>query len=338
MPLESNPFTRLGVGGTFSRTFTIFRERWVDFLTISAVIFVPFLFFMVTILGMTLSVNKAVAQEMEQEDGTVDPADFLSIYKSTFHHVIGQLVVEQIFYILIGIAARAMMAMMVAELYADRRPSLMECFQKTLRLFCNIFCAGFIVGGVMMLGYVLLVLIIVLCIYAQSGLVWLLGVGVFLAAMVAMVYVSVSMMLLSAVVMVEQKGPMEAIRRCWDLASGHRCFLYCTVFLLSLANYIFQQIVAAIFLGSDPDQRASVFGCLVQFASLVFVLPLAAIITTVVYLNIRAEQEGLNRDVLLQDLTGDGTSNSKSATTNSMAHKYEALDMEGGFVSSVPLV
>ena len=92
---------------------------------------------------------------------------------------------------------------------------------------------------------------------------------------VVLVYVLVSLMIIAPVVMIEGKSPIDSIKRCWELASNNRCYIFCTVFCLALIYYAAQLILAAIVMAAGgTDAIMSTFGAIIMYLPVLAFLPL----------------------------------------------------------------
>jgi len=331
MTFANNPFQRITGGATFSRSFAIFMERYDLFLVLSGMIFIPLALMTATITHFIGSSMATMTQAMDttyyEPDSSADSyaydstnyydssanmdsitADFASNMASNMAAFGGQLVLEYILLMIVSIAGRAAMAYAVAEMYAGRDPNWRNCLKLGFSRWCDLFGAAFLVGFGIGFANGLVQAIFMLLLYTQSTIVAILASVGILAWHVVIIFVLVSLMILAPVIMVEGQGPIKSIKRSLLLSWNNRCYIFCTVFCLALVGYTMQVIIALILYSASPSLMASGFGAVISLLPALIFVPLAVIIETVVYMNIRVQFEGLNLDVLVHDLDGDGDS------------------------------
>lgn len=101
------------------------------------------------------------------------------------------------------------------------------------------------------------------------------------------------------VIVVERANAGRSIARAWTIARGHRSMVFFTLVAGSAFALLVKQtgnLVLVIF-GADLYVYEAV-----HLASSLFLVPFGGIVVTVVYLNVRIDNEGLNRDVLLKEV------------------------------------
>jgi hypothetical protein len=77
---------------------------------------------------------------------------------------------------------------------------------------------------------------------------------------VAYVYLYVAAILVPPVVMIENRNPVQTIKRCLELAYNDRCYIFCTIFLVAVANNIIVRISFAVLSLFDPSAPFSPWG------------------------------------------------------------------------------
>merc|ERR1712224_750433 len=139
--------------------------------------------------------------------------------------------------------------------------------------------------------------------YLSNALITLMIFVVIVALLVFQIYVFVCMIILSPAIVIENLGPIDGIKRTWELAQNNRCYIFCTLlcfgFIYNISILIISGTIAN-FVGNDAV--FSPWGIFVSMLPTIIYLPLTYILKTVVYLNIRVQQEGMNHDVLTDDL------------------------------------
>lgn len=187
-----------------------------------------------------------------------------------------KLLVEYIAFLIIGIAGEAAMAYAVAELYAGRTPDTMECLKKGFSRWCDLFGSSLLVGFGMGIGNLIMQGIMAGCIMSQKGILIFLAVMLFIGWIVVIVFMMVSLEILPPVLMIEGEGPINSLKRCWELSWDNRCYIFCTLFGLGVCLNIATIILALVVVGmGGPDFAFSTVGSLITTLPLLFYLPMA---------------------------------------------------------------
>lgn len=314
---SSDPFQRLTAGGTFNRTFRIFMQRYDLFLIIAGIIFVPLALISITIMRCFGTSMQTVLGAMEIQhsgddayasggnynnnsgdnaypsdgvynnnngdpyvysnyDGTDPMAAALLSNMRTFGC---QFVLEYVALLILGIAGKAAIAYAVAELYAGRDPSWLDCLKKGFSRWCDVFGAAMLVGlGIALCNIFVEITIAVLAVIGgdNNGFMMFLILLVVIAWFVFIAYVMVSLMILAPVIMVEGSGPINSIKRSWELSWNNRCYIFCTIFCFCMIYYVVQIILSAIVMtAGGPGAVLSVWGAFVIILPAFLYLPLA---------------------------------------------------------------
>ena len=294
MAFSSNDgFHRLTAGGTFNRTFAVFAKRWDLFLIIAGIIFIPLALMAVSMMkvigssmstlmagidasgGLQVDENGTVVYSDVGGDGTAaDPfadSDPLAAFASFGL----QFFLEYLALLIFAVAGKGAIAYAVGQLYLDNDPSWLQCLQMGFSKWCTLFCAAFLVGVCIGGGNIVANLIAGSLFAADVTILSLIGFLIMVAWWVVLVYVLVSLMIIAPVVMIEGKSPIDSIKRCWELASNNRCYIFCTVFCLALIYYAAQLSLAAIVMAAGgTDAIMSTFGAIIVYLPALAFLPL----------------------------------------------------------------
>jgi hypothetical protein len=255
MVFRSDPFQRLTAGGTFSRAFQILTSRYDLFFSIACFIFVPQLVLQITLSHSTGSSFQTMNAFLNQNMAAASydaPTDLNDAQKEAvadalvpdMMKVSAQVAMEYIILMVFAVAGNAAMCHAVAELYADRYPTWLASLRKGFSRWCDVFGATMLFSVGLSLGYLVCVVGIFILSMLMPG--WVVALFGFLVAVVFLVfacYISVSLMILQPVIMVEGKGPIDSIKRCWELSSNNRCYIYCTSFCLALTSIVVQSVL-----------------------------------------------------------------------------------------------
>lgn len=325
-------FTQLSPGQTFSRSFSVFVEQWPLFLTLACSVFIPLSLLAATVVDLIIKAATAAARKSFDDQSSRE--EFRGQVASRLKGSFGIIAIEGLVYIFVAIVAQASICHVVAEIYLRRSPTAFKSVTRGLSQMFGILSTGCTVHASALLAVAFGDLIAT--VFAMPGITILTVVGDLCAAgiMVSVVYMYSASVLLYPVVMIEQKGPIAALKRSWELAHSKRCLLFhassvgVTLGLLGKCGLIY-----ALVLRGNPTVPLSNFGTLMMtFPFLVF-FPISGMyvfrcaslrlrrqhdlfslvclsfaclsLSTVVYLNIRVEREHLSRDTLLHEVGGD---------------------------------
>jgi hypothetical protein len=282
-------FRRLTFDQVYTRSFTLFLERLNLFLTISALLYLPYV--LVDWLVPT-TVEKALPS-----DWADDPTD------DAVHDWAAFLSAQQLFASLIGIVGHAAIARAVAESYIVRTTTTTtppppdttswRYLRRGLGNFCPIFCGRVLVDMASLLAVVLFVLIGIL-----NGIV-----AIVLAVGAVPLYLFVTLAVTTVfvpIVVVENKPAIEGLRRSFALVSKDVCHVLLTswgmTLLLNLIGGGFTVSIQTVLGRGLLATALAKLPFLIQF-------PLSSICNVVIYLNLRVIHEGLHRDGLARELS-----------------------------------
>ena len=258
---DQNPFQRLTAGSAMGRSFSLLAQRFDVYIGITLVMWLP-------ILAMIASLVYAIGSSMvsaSQTMGTTDSSGYQSYDSQSaaydqltdsllagFKNFLGQLLAEYVLLIVASILGKAAMCYAVAVQYMGNQPSFGGSLKQGCARWCDLFCTS-ITLGLCLLGVHIVFGLIVLGIAMISDKLSFLILILQICYMVVLVWLFVSLIILTPVIIVERKTMLKAVERCWNLANGQRCFLFCTIFALTIVYYLIQLIVAQILFAVHPD-------------------------------------------------------------------------------------
>jgi hypothetical protein len=243
-----DPFQPLTVGGTLRRTFQILASRYDLFLGV----------FIYKIIQTLLRMRA------------------IFFFTGSFF---GQVVEDYIQYMNFAIGCVAIMISMchtTAELYVGRNPTLWASLDKPIGKWFTVVgvtilvCSGFIVCGIGFYAFRVVFLflagftpiwVFLLCIPLLDGAWWVL-----------LQFVSPPSLLLLPVIVFEGRGPIDSIKRGWELSYNNRLYLLCTylAFMVPL-DAVRGAILMAVERGVEPihSEWVSSSGTLLFFPALI---------------------------------------------------------------------
>ncbi|KAL7555944.1 hypothetical protein ACA910_005484 [Epithemia clementina (nom. ined.)] len=296
-----NLYEHLSLGRIFSRTLNLFVDRLDVYMTLSAMVSVP------TAIAMALVSAYLRLEQLEITRLTSDDAamaatrgDVLALnlmaYFQVHHRVmIVAFTMQVILFLLIMVIGEGAVVRAAADTYAGQWQGWWACFKVGLQQFWRLLGVAAIVnlltyGGLLvMFGFGVL----------SSVLFFFLSIAYFvgLAALVACLSLS------NPAVVVENKGPMTAVRRSMELSEGRRFYVLCPLVLLWIVRTMVGILLHNIFNSSDnPLRYMTPTGILISLVPDLFYTPLHCIMKMVLYASIRVDKEGLTKTVLQREL------------------------------------
>lgn len=290
-------FEYLTFGGTFSRSFSIWLDRFDFFTSIAGLVLIPF---------VVLNVSLAILIGVWAFETTEIP-DFHPKHIPLVIFIFG---LQFATYYLATVIGRGAIILGVARMYVGQRATMMECLKDTWAKKWTLISVFLIMGSAMLLGGGILLLFIAMALEYPNPLTIFLAVLISIVVGAAGWYGYIGIILTNPSVMVENfQGPVEGMKRSWELSTGSRCYILCTLFCLWFMNSMISQLLQNLFGGENlMETLFSAAGLVVSVLPLLIYFPLHSIMETVMYLNLRIGRESMNHQVLSGDLMSNGAS------------------------------
>jgi hypothetical protein len=267
MIYDENLFEHLSLGKAFNRTLRVFLDRLDVFMVISALVLGP-------TVAMTTTAVLVFVQSAYGGIGGFYGGD-LSIFVVRHHRaIVASMFIEAIIHATITILGEAAIIFVTAEIYAERNPpGWLPSLKMGANHFCSVLGASLFIGAGIWSGAVLVILLLA----ASQGSMFML----FVACIAALIYAAgfiwtiTSTVAVLPVIVVENLGPLEGIKRSIELSAGRRCYFVCGTFILWLTTQIVTRLLHYIFNGKDPAAyHFTPGGIIVSFLPLLLYLPL----------------------------------------------------------------
>jgi hypothetical protein len=260
-------FEPMSIGQILDRTFSIYKRNFVRFLAIVAVVTVPL---RLAYLGGVLALTGLSAQQGPE----AFPFDAAAV---------GVLVLGGLVLMLGNTLCNAALLRGVSQTYLGSSISVGEAYRKVLPKLLALIVAAFLVGLLTMIGFILLIV---------PGVIILLRFAVTVPAIV-----------------VEDVGATRGMGRSWRLAAGNTgkilgLFL-CVALIGFIANTVFQG-ATRVLAHQCPEQARFFVSQLGSLVGDVFVMPISATATILLYYDLRIRKEGFDLEMLAQRLSGEG--------------------------------
>jgi hypothetical protein len=255
------PFEYLSFGQTFSRTFGVFIDSFDVFMSVSAVVMIPY-----AVLNLTLGVLLAPVHIREEEIPDSHPKHIPMIMLI--------LACQLAAYTFITVIGRAAIIRAVALMYIGQRPTWMTCLKAAYDKAWPLLGANLIIYCAVLAGILLPALVIWVAIINPNFLTILLACLAFAALIFGGIYGYVGVVMTNPALVVEGYG----IQRSWELTTGSRCYMFCCLFLLYVMNEFLNRLLHNMFSTGDTvmDVLFSVAGIVVQAVPMLIFFPLHA--------------------------------------------------------------
>jgi hypothetical protein len=273
--ITGDPFVALRFVEVFTQSFSLFKERLGLFLLLGVIWYIP----------LVITLWSIPETPIESGDATADAEMYM-----------GALMQLELFVTtLISIIMRAAISIAVAMMYNRGIPDAISCLKKVWSNLCGLFC-GYMcaITGISVAGTIAAVIAILLWL-SNNVFLQLIAVMIGTAVVAAFAYVMLALLLFVPIVMIEQKGPIDGLKRSSELLHKGWCLVLGTNLLLILTGSAVSWIMAQV-----PVD--GILGSLLKNLPSLFLLPFGAIVGAVVYLNLRVIHEGLNREMLTGEL------------------------------------
>uniref|UniRef100_A0A7S0UI75 Glycerophosphoryl diester phosphodiesterase membrane domain-containing protein n=1 Tax=Pseudo-nitzschia delicatissima TaxID=44447 RepID=A0A7S0UI75_9STRA len=310
-----DPFQYLTFGGTFGRTFLLFFDRFDLYMAISAVVMVPFVLFFVS--AIVLLVWSFFSME--------DPEELAGL--------VGFLVfgIEFLVYALATVIGKGAVTYAVAKVYTGEHPEWRECLKKAWSRKWHLLGASLLVDGTIFLGLMLIAGFLFFFIFFPNGFTITLLVVASLVFSLGVAYAYSGVMLVTPSTMVESFSPIKAVKRSWELSTGSRCYLVCTMMSLYCCLLVVTAFLVNLF---GSRNMVSPLDLVIRIVPLSLYFPLHSIIQTVLYLNLRVGRESMNHTVISGDLMTNSASlpsrfGNRDPSPDSIDYRHVPLMDEG---------
>ena len=255
-------FQPKGVGDILSAAFDLYKRYWQTFIQIVAIVVVP-LTLIQAFLGDQLTSESNVV--VNQTTGQVTITDTGTFWTAVGGSIVVLLIGVLITQVLTGAIARAAAGSLVGE-----TPTPSDAFKYGFHRLGSIILIGLLVALIVAGGFFLLII---------PGIIFAVKLSVSIPALI-----------------VENRRGTDAISRSWNLTGGH----FWHVLGTWIVAYIIAAIVTAILTAFGGDNWF-VRGILSSIAS-VITTPFVALVTVLLYLDLRSRKEALSEEVLRREL------------------------------------
>jgi len=291
----------LGVGDIVDRVFSVYRQKALLFVALSAV---PYLALFLVLGGVALSLGSQLSplgpfldsfsvRNGQPPNPSFTPAIANALYTLFVFGVVASLVSVLFLSVQIGSLVDA-----AAARYLGKDTTVGTSFRAGLRVAPKIIATGLLLFFSLLVGWLVLVTVMII---ANNGLVVAVGI---LAGLVVTVFVFVSWLVAPVVVALEPVGPLHAIRRSWWLSNGHRWRILGLQILLWVLQVVLSTLISFIFIAAfitDATVRL-VLQNIVNVVATVIWAPIEWGTFTILYFDLRVRKEALDLQLAAEAL------------------------------------
>lgn len=282
--MATRQFEPMTIGGILDRTFTIYRENFVRFLAIAAVVYVPI--GLLTALSTTLLVGGLDGPDQAQvasEFGATGELEFAESAASggaVIAGVVGFLIT--IFLSVVGkVLASGALLRSVSEYYLGKDVTVGEAYRYVLPKLGTLIWAGFLVGVVIIIGYLLLVV---------PGIIF-----------------SLWFTLVTPAIVLENLRASEGMSRSKALASGNLGKIFGTLLVVTIIAGILGAFIGWVGTMAAGAIFSNAFGAtfvsqLMSIVAEIVAAPISAVAMVLLYYDLRIRKEGFDLEMMARDL------------------------------------
>lgn len=241
---DASALRPLGVGDIVDRVIGIYRQRPLMFLTIAAIPQLA-LYLLIGLLAATF-VMPAVLGLVPLFDRDVLSGRSFDIARFTpaLGTLIAFLAIVVVAAIAVSLVQSAALVAAMAARYLGRETTIGEALGLGLRRSFDLFVMG-LLAFLAVVG--MWVALVVLMVVVRQW--WIVVVGI-VGLFVGTVYLTASWMVSPAVCVLENVGPVAALRRSWSLSTGGRWRIVGLVLLLLVLQVVLSSLLSAVLLAS----------------------------------------------------------------------------------------
>jgi hypothetical protein len=257
------PFEYLTFAGTFGRTFGLFFDRFDFFMSLSAIVLVPY-----AVLMGTSAIF--IASLLIREDEVPD-------FHPTHIPLISMILIIQLTgFTLVTIIGRAAIIRGVALIYIGQRPTQMSCLKAAWGKKWTLLGSNVLIYGALFAGFLLPWIFVSVAVVSPNVGTIALAVITGVVFLAAGLYGYVGVIVTNPAIVVENfTSPLQGIQRSWELATGSRCYLLCTLFSLWFLKSLVARLLHNMFATGDIlDVLFSVVGIVISVIPMLLFFPL----------------------------------------------------------------
>lgn len=277
-------------GDIFDRAVWIYRRGFVVLLGVAAVVQIP-LAVVEAVIGQRLESTAAAFSRLTGTQPT--PEELTALFQDAFPAVIAASLTIGLVSFIAGLLLSPALIATIARIHGGEPASVGDAYRAALRSAPAILVGSIVIGLAIAALFAAIVVggILVVVVSRDSGVAVLAILATFILSLFAVIYVSIRWAVWSQAVVLERRGPLDALGRSWQLVKGSMWrtlgIIVVVGIVAGLAGLIFGAIGGAISSGLPAGWRS-----LLPAILGIFTASWIQIVTTLLFLDLRARREG----------------------------------------------
>lgn len=269
MSETESPLRPMGIGDILDATFRLFKARFMTFLLIGLVVFLPYSLIVALLQGAMLSQGGAP---------TVEGGGPPQLNGASIGMAGGLIGTMLLFWLVVWPLCQAAMIQNISASYLGEELGAADSYKRALPRLIALLVANLLVTLVVGFGFLLLIV---------PGVIFMLW-----------------FMLVVQVVVLEQVGPTEAMKRSRELMRGNLGKGFLLALIVGLLGMAFSGVIGAL---AGPIQTASpMIGLFIQNVAQALILPIQIAPFILLYYDLRIRKEGFDLEHLAASLASEG--------------------------------
>jgi hypothetical protein len=275
-------------GEIYDRAPWIYRRGFVILLTVVAVVQIP-----VAVISALVQPSRATFASFTELSGESTPDQVSTAFQNAFPSIASAGLTVGLVSFIGGLLLSPALIATIARVHQGEPVSLGDAYASAFRSVLSIL-GGSILSGLAVLGVIVAFVVLGILVAVAGGDSGLGGVGVVIAtlgAIVAAVYLVIRWTVWSQAVVLERRGPVEALVRSWSLMRGSMWRVLGIVFVTGIALLIAGLVLGVIggILGAAlPNGWQGLPAAMLGILTASWV----PIVTTLIFFDLRARREG----------------------------------------------
>jgi hypothetical protein len=308
------------VGEILDQAFRLYRKHFLTFVAIIAVVHVPLQ--LATQVISALLIGNLASYESNAFSGNLSGNSFSSTSTNSLFSYLGvvyaaTIVLSLLYGLLLSLSQGALTAE-IANSHLDKPVSFGDGYRQMFPRLGSLLGVIFLELGIGIVVFIPIILLFVLALgiglnsaFSSGGGSSSAGSGAFLGlfcfscfliipAFLLFAYVFVRFYVVTPVVMVEHLGPVQALRRSWELIRNYWWRTFGLLVVLAILGYIVQlgpaaivQAIVSSVLPRDFVAQQLISGVVTVFTTLIFI-PIQLTAVTLYYFDLRVRKEGFD--------------------------------------------
>jgi hypothetical protein len=277
-------------GDIFDRAVWIYRRGFVVLLAVAAVVQIP-LAVVEGIIGQRLESTAAAFSRLNGTQPT--PEELTALFQDAFPALIAASLTIGLVAFIAGLVLSPALIATIARIHGGEPASVGDAYRAALRSAPAILVGSIVIGlaagglfAAIVVGGILVVVV-----SRDSGVAVLAILATFILSLFAVIYITIRWAVWSQAVVLERRGPLDALGRSWQLVKGSMWrtlgIIVVVGIVAGLAGLILSAIGGAVSSGLPAGWR-SVLPTILG----IFTASWAPIVTTLLFIDLRVRREG----------------------------------------------